>query len=93
MRDAVFIVASHVQIGSDKQCVPRLEAEVATERTHESADGDERGGDEDRADGDLGDEQRIAQSEAAGACGAAHAGANDLPWIGAHDLANGHDAA
>lgn len=90
--DAIAGVAGHVQVGGRHGDVLGIEAEVAVQRTDEAAHRDKRGGDEHRADGDLGDEQDVAHAEAPHAGGVAHAGANGLPGIGAQDLPDGHHA-
>ena len=68
-----------------------LEAEMAVEGADEAAHGDQRRGDEHGADGDLDDEQHIAQRDAA-AGGAGGSGFDDFVRIGAQHLADGNDA-
>ena len=58
-------VSSHVEIGTGQDGVTRFKTEVGMQGAEEAAHRDERGGDEDGADGDLSGEQEIALGEAA----------------------------
>jgi hypothetical protein len=89
---AVAGVACHIQLALHQHCVLWFKPEVAVQRARESAYCNQRGSDEDRANGNLHDQQNVSQGEAPHAGHAySAAAAHHLPRISAHDLANRHD--
>ena len=61
----ITVVAGHRQIGFDEQGVVRLETEIQVLRTDQTADRDDRRGDQHGADRNLHDEQRVADPKSA----------------------------
>jgi hypothetical protein len=89
---AVAGVACHIQLALHQHCVLGCKAEIAMQRAHQATHRHQRRGDEHRADGNLHDQQNVSQGKAPVAGHTCGACAHDLPWVGAHDLAEWHDA-
>ena len=90
-RSLVAAVTGHAEIGIGEHDIAGIEAEAAVDGALEAAQGNQRGGDQHSADGNLHGEQDVAEGDAAASVArddAGRSGFDDEVRIGAENLAN-----